>query len=182
MDVDAVEEGAADFGDVALDHGWGAHALARLVVEVAAGAGVHGGGEHEAGGEAEGHGGAGDGDHAVLKGLAENFEDVAGELGEFVEEEEAVVGKGDFAGARDHAAADEAGIGDGVVGRTEGAVGDETFVAIQDAGDGMDLGGLEGLLKTQRREDGGEAFGEHGFAGARRPDHKDVVATGGCHL
>ena len=53
VDVDAVEEGAADFGDVALDHGRGAHALAGLVVEVAAGAGVHGGGEHEAGGKGE---------------------------------------------------------------------------------------------------------------------------------
>ena len=53
VDVDAVEQRAADFGDVALDHGRGAHALAGLVVEVAAGAGVHGGGEHEAGGEGE---------------------------------------------------------------------------------------------------------------------------------
>ena len=53
VDVDAVEQRAADLGDVALDHGRGAHAVAGLVVEVAAGAGVHGGGEHEAGGEAE---------------------------------------------------------------------------------------------------------------------------------
>ena len=179
VDVDAVEERAADFGDVALDHGRGAHALAGLVVEVAAGAGVHGGGEHEAGGEAERHGGAGDGDDAVLEGLAEDFEDVAGELGELVEKEEAVVGEGDFAGAGDHAAADEAGVGDGVVGRAEGAMGDEAVVAVEDAGDGVDLGGLEGFFEAQRREDGGQALGEHGFAGAGRADHEDVVATGG---
>ncbi len=48
MDIDAVEERAGDLGDVALDHGRGAHALARFVVEIAAGAGIHGGGEHEA--------------------------------------------------------------------------------------------------------------------------------------
>ncbi len=44
MDVDAVEKRAADLGDVALDHGRGAHTFAGFVVEVAAGAGVHGGG------------------------------------------------------------------------------------------------------------------------------------------
>jgi hypothetical protein len=60
--------------------------------------GVHGGDEHERG---EGHaaGGAGDGDFAVLKGLAHDFEGAAAELGEFVEEEDAVVGHADFAGA-----------------------------------------------------------------------------------
>jgi len=82
-------------------------------------------------------------------------------------------------GTRDHAAADEAGVGDGVVGGAEGAVGDEALVAVEDAGDGVDLGGLEGLFKAQGREDGGQALGEHGFAGAGRADHEDVVATGG---
>ncbi len=48
MDIDAVEQRAGDLGDVALDHGRGAHALARLVVEISAGAGIHGGGQHEA--------------------------------------------------------------------------------------------------------------------------------------
>ena len=50
---------------------------------------------------------------------------------------------------------------------------------VEDAGDGVDLGGFEGFLEAQRREDRGEALGEHGFAGAGRADHEDVVATGG---
>jgi len=58
----------------------------------AAGAGVHGGGQHEARGERQRHGGAGDADGAVFEGLAKDFEDVAGKLGEFVEEEQTVVG------------------------------------------------------------------------------------------
>jgi hypothetical protein len=37
VDVDAVEERAADFADVALDHGRSTHAVAGFVVEVAAG-------------------------------------------------------------------------------------------------------------------------------------------------
>ena len=61
-------------------------------------------------------GGAGDGDMAVFERLAQDFEDVARELGELVEEEDAVVGEGDFARAGNGAAADEARVGDGVVG------------------------------------------------------------------
>ena len=55
MDVDAVEQGAGDFGHIALDHGLGAGTLARLVVEEAAGTGVHGCGEHEARWKTERH-------------------------------------------------------------------------------------------------------------------------------
>ena len=120
-----------------------------------------------------------DGDVAVFKGLAQDFEDVAGELGELVEEEDAVVGERDFAGAGNGAAADEAGVGDGVVRGAEGALGDESGFGVEDAGDGMDLGGLEGFVEAERREDRGEPAGEHGFAGAGRADHQDVVAAGG---
>ena len=125
------------------------------------------------------HGGAGDGDDAVFERLAEDFEDVAGELGQLVEEEQAVVGERDLAGARDHAAADEAGVGDGVVGRAEGAVRDQAAVGVEHAGDGVDLGGFERFFEAQRRQDGRQALGEHGFAGAGRADHEDVVAAGG---
>ena len=89
------------------------------------------------------------------------------------------MGERDFAGAGDDAAADEAGVGDGVVRRAEGAVRDEAAVGIEHAGDGVDLGGLEGFFEAQRREDGRQALGEHGFAGAGRADHQDVVASGG---
>jgi hypothetical protein len=37
--------------------------------------------------------GTGDGDDVVFEGLAEGFEGVAGELGEFVEEEDASMGE-----------------------------------------------------------------------------------------
>jgi hypothetical protein len=40
VDVDAVEQRAADLGDVTLDHRRGAHAFAGLVIEVAAGSRV----------------------------------------------------------------------------------------------------------------------------------------------
>src|ERR1035438_6866274 len=61
MYIDAVEKRAGDFGDIALNDRRSAMALARLVIEIAAGAGVHGRRQHETGRKAERHGGARDG-------------------------------------------------------------------------------------------------------------------------
>ena len=121
VDVDAVEQRPGDLRDVALDHRRRAHALARLVVEIAARTRIHGGDEHEAGGKAERHGGARDGDRVVFQRLAHHLQHVARKLGQLVQKEDAVVGQADLAGAGDDAAADQAGVGDGVVRRAEGA-------------------------------------------------------------
>ena len=182
MDVDAVEQRAGDLGHVALDHGRRAHALARLVVEVAAGAGIHGRGQHEARGKAERHGGARDGDGVIFERLAHDFEHVAGKLGQLVEEEQAVVRERDLAGARHDAAADEAGVGDGVVRRAEGPLRDQAGAGIEHAGDGVNLGGLERFVEGERGEDRRQALGQHGFAGAGRADHENVVAAGRGHF
>lgn len=117
--------GAADFAEVVLNLAGGAVAFFAGVGEVTAGTGVEGADEHELGGEGDGHFGAGDVDAAVFHGLAEDFECAALELGEFVEEEDAVVGEADFSGLGNGAAADESDVADGMVGRAEGAGGDE---------------------------------------------------------
>jgi hypothetical protein len=95
-----------------------------------------------------------------------------GELGEFVEEEHAVVGEGDLAGARDHPAADDRGGGGGVVGRADGAGGDEALARREEAGGGVDAGDLDGFVGRERRENAGEGLGHHGFAGAGGPEHE----------
>ena len=87
MNIDAVQERAGDLGNVALDHGRGAHALARLVVEEAAGAGIHGSGQHEARRKAERHGGSRDGHGVIFEGLAQNLEYVTGKLRQLVQEQ-----------------------------------------------------------------------------------------------
>jgi hypothetical protein len=56
-------------------------------------AGVHRGDEGEAGGVGVSGDGAGEGDEPVLDGLAEGFEGIAAELGQLVQEEDAVVGE-----------------------------------------------------------------------------------------
>ncbi len=115
MQVDAVEERAADAAHVAFDLQRVAFAGVAGVAEVAAGARVHGGDQHEAGGKGGGVEGTRDGDRALLERLPEDFQAAAIELGQLVEEEDAVVGERDFAGRGRAAAADHAGIADGVM-------------------------------------------------------------------
>lgn len=105
VNIDAVEEGAADAGSVALDLGEGAAAGVGGVAGITTGAGVHGADEHESGGEGDFGGAAGNGDLSVFEGLAQNFEGIAAEFGEFVEEEDALMGEGDFSGTREGSAA-----------------------------------------------------------------------------
>jgi hypothetical protein len=88
------------------------------------------------------------------------------------------VGEGNFSGAGDDAAADQAGVGDGVVRRTIGAGADQAGALVEDSGDAVNFGGLEGFFESERRQDGWHALGEHGFAGAGRADHENVVAAG----
>jgi len=50
------------------------------------------------------------------------------------------------------------------------------------AGDRLDHRDVEQLTRVERRQDGGEARGQHGFAGAGRADHQEVVAACGGDL
>ncbi len=178
MEIDAVEERAADALAVFLDEGRATAAFAFGIAIIAAGAGVHSGDKHEAGGEGHAADGAGDGDFAVFEGLAHDFEGAAAELGEFVEEEDAIVGHADFAGARVGTAAEESGVADGVVGGAEGAGGDEGGGFAEEAGGAVDFGGFDGFFFAHAGHEGDDAFGDHGFAGAGWADHEEVVAAG----
>jgi hypothetical protein len=109
----------------------------------------------------------------ILQGLAEGFEGVATELGELVEEEDAVMGEADLSGAGD-AAADEAHVGDGVMGRAEGAAGEEGLAGGEETGDGVEFSGFQRLVGGEGRKDGGEALGQHGLPRAGRPHQMHV--------
>jgi len=64
------------------------------------------------------------------------------------------------------------------MGRAEGALRDQAGRRVQHAGDGVNLGGLQCLLKSERSQDGGQALGQHGLARAGRADHENVMAAG----
>lgn len=74
---------------------------------VAAGAGVHGGHEHEVARNGGGVFCAADGDLPVFERLAHGFEGSSREFGQLVEKEHSVVGQADFARLKVSASADE---------------------------------------------------------------------------
>ena len=173
--VNAVKERAREFFAIGVDLGLSAGTFVGGVAEVAAGAGVHGGDEHEVGGVGGFGAGAGDGDFLVFERLAEGFEDRAGEFGDFVEKEDAEVGEGDFAGCGVIAAADDGDGRGGVVRGAEGASGDD---AVGFAGDGVELGDGDLFFGRGRREKAQGGASEEGFAGARRAGDEEVVVAG----
>lgn len=95
-EVDAVEEGAGQAGQVAVDLVGRAVAAAGGRTVETAGAGVHRGDELEAGREFGTPRRARNADPAGLQRFAQRFEHAAIELGQLVEEEHSVVGERDL--------------------------------------------------------------------------------------
>jgi hypothetical protein len=124
--------------------------------------------EGEASGIGKDGSGPGQGHEAVLQRLAQRLEGVPAELRELVEEEDAVVGEAHFPGTRDAPTADEAGVGDGVVGRAEGAAGEEGLAGGEEAGDGPELGDL--TSSASRKVRGGRMVGRR-LASMVLPEH-----------
>jgi hypothetical protein len=173
-----VEQRAADAPHVFFDGDGVAFADVAVVSQVAAGTRVHGGDEHEVGGERRGCEGAGDGDDAAFEGLTEHFEAAAVELGEFVEKEDAVVGEGDFARGGRGAAADHAGVGNRMVRRAKRAGGEQRLIGGQAAQGAVDARRFQAFGEAQGGQNRGQALGEHGLAGAGGADEHDVMSPG----
>jgi hypothetical protein len=55
-------------------------------------------------------------------------------------------------------------------------------LSFQHAGDAVHTRGLDGFVKRHRRQDGWNALGQHGLAGARRTNEQDVVPTSAGYL
>ena len=120
-EIDAVEQRAAQAPGVARQVAFAAAAAPRG--RVPARTRVGGGHEQEARREDRRALAAHDGHAAVLQRLAQRLERGARELGQLVEEEDAVMGEARLSRHRDRAAADQAGGGDQVMRRAEGPLG-----------------------------------------------------------
>ena len=155
LEVDAVQQRPGDAGAILLNLLGGAGAGPPSVAVIAAEAGIHRGHQHEAGREGDGAGGPGDGDHAVFQGLAQHLQGGALEFRQFVQEEDAVVGQAHLPRPGGGAAADEPGVGDGVVRRPERSPAQEPLAGLEQPHDAVNLGGLQGLFLVQGRQDGG---------------------------
>jgi hypothetical protein len=66
--------------------------------------------------------------------------------------------------------------------RAEGPLRDKASRGVEHAGDGVDLGGLEGFFEGERRENGWQPLSEHGLSRAGRADHENVVTASGRHF
>ena len=131
---------------------------------------IHGCGQHESRGKSYRYGCAGNGHRAVFEGLAHDFQNIALKFREFIEKENAIVAERTLARARDGATADQTGVADGVVRRAIGAGADEAAAVFEDAGDAVNTSCFDGFVEGHRGKNGGDAFGEDGFAGAGRAD------------
>jgi hypothetical protein len=178
--VDAIEQRAGELVAIAGDLVGRAAAAPVRVTVVAAGAGVHGRHQLEAGREFGPACGAGDGDVTALQGFAQGFEDTALELRQFIKEQHAVVGQADFAGARGPASA------------TRAAADAEWCGALMGECPSVRVGSCP--LPTARRrfqglrrhssggKQAGQALGEHGLASARRAEEQQGVLPAGGHF
>jgi hypothetical protein len=68
---------------------------------------------------------AADDDDFIFHRLAHHFEDARAEFGKLVQEQDATVCEGDFAGLRDISATDQTGVRDRMVWRPEGTMPDQ---------------------------------------------------------
>ena len=143
VNVDAVEQRAADLAHVPFDLRRRAVAGAARVAAIAAGARIQRGDEHEVGRKRRAVERAGDRHRAVFERLAQHFERLAVELGQLVEEEHAVVGERDLARRGRRAAADQAGVADRVMRRAERADGQQRLARLQAADRTVDARGFD---------------------------------------
>jgi hypothetical protein len=100
----------------------------------------------------------------ILEWLAQDLKDMAAELGQFIQEEHAIVGQRHVTRHRHVAPADQPRIRDGVVGRATRAGRDQRRPGAGEAGDAVDTRGVEGFRQGHRRQHGREAAGQYRFA------------------
>lgn len=171
--VDAVEQRAGELVVVAGDLLGRAAAAPVGVSVVAAGAGVHGRHELEAGRKLGPPGRPRDGDVAALEGLAQGLEHALLELGQLVQEQHPVVGQADLAGARRAAAAHQGRRGRGVVRRAQRPeapqLGPEAALHRQDGG------ALQRFVVAHRRQEAGQALGQHRLPSAGWAEEEDLI-------
>ena len=103
MDVNPIQKWPGDLLPVAFDIPDCAPASLLGIGEVPAGTRVHRRDQHEICGEGRGGAGSRDVYHAVFQRLPENLKGASRELGEFIQEQNPVVGQADLARTRNSA-------------------------------------------------------------------------------
>jgi hypothetical protein len=117
VDIDPIEQRPAKPSAVGSNSIGATEAAVGAVAAVSARTWVGRGHEHRTGRKARGSTDPRDRDGAVFERLPKRFERRPAQLGQLVEEQNAVMGEADFAGANGIAATDERDVADRVMGR-----------------------------------------------------------------
>jgi hypothetical protein len=182
MDVNPVQEWARDTSGIALCRAWCTGTGPRRVCIIAAGARIHGRYEHKARRILYPKACPSDDNFAFFEGLAKDFQHLAFEFGQLIQEKHAIVGEADFTGKGVVAATHQGYVANGVVGCPKRPAGQQAGVFFEEAGNRIDTGSFEGLFQGEGGQDSGQPLCNHSFAGARRPNHEEVMSAGGSHL
>ncbi len=152
VQVESIEQGPRDLAPVPAPRFRCAATRDLGVTEVPARAGVHGADELGSGGECRLHLRADDVDLMILERLPQGFERAAPELGQLVEEEDAVVGQADLAGPWLAPPSNQASLTDGVVRCPERALGHDPTLCLEQPCDAVDRRRFERLAPIERRQ------------------------------
>jgi hypothetical protein len=113
----------------------------------------------------------------VFERLAQDLEHMTAKLGQFIQEEDAVVGQRHLAWHRHVSPADQPGIRDSMMGGAKRASRHQRGAVAGEAGDTMDACGLNGFGQSQRRQDGGESPCQPRRASPRRAKEAEVTVN-----
>ena len=167
MQVDAVHQRAAEFSLIAQHLVGRASAAAAARAQVAAGAGVHGGHQLKTRRKLCPPCGPRDGDGAGLQRLAQRLEGGAGELGQLVQKQHAMVRQRNLARPGRRAAAHQRDRAGRMVRAAGGALA--PALHIKTPAQAADGGTLQRLIGAQGGQQSGKALRQHGLARAGRP-------------
>lgn len=147
----------------------------------AARAGVGGSHQGDFAGKRAAQAGSTDPKNSFLQWLTQLIEDGSWKFSEFIQKQHASMGQAEFTGPRIETTAEKPCCGCAVVRRTKGPLSNQACHAAEGASDRLKAGEFQCLGVAQRRKNHGELPRQHRFATARRPNHQEMVATGGCN-
>ncbi len=150
VQIDAVEQRARNFGQVAFHHSGAAHALFVRVVVIATRARIHRRHQHKTRRVVYRVFGPRNGHAAFFHRLAHHFQNASFELGQLIQKKHPIVRQGDFAGHRIGASSHQGHVADGMVWGTKRPGSDQSSIGSQNPRHGMDFGGFQRFLQTER--------------------------------
>jgi len=118
---------------------------------------------------------------SVLQWSSQHFNGFSVELGQFIQEQDAIVGQRDFSWLQS-SVANQPCCADGVVWGTKRPYTSESTASGEYASHGVNPSDFNGFFGRQCWQDCWHSGRQHGFSAARRADHQQIVTSSGSDL